>query len=105
MKLKVSLLGLILIVILFCMAKQSLAVARPPYFDGLGYPGEHPWQDVESPIVEAALTSRISSGIVIAVGPTKMIMIRASLIKSNSETTRQAPKKIELGYPTRKGND
>ena len=98
--------GLILMAILFCMAYHSQACVGPPYsLDPLGYPSEHPWQDVKSPPTDSIVIQRISSVSVIVIGPAKMILIRSPQIKSKSEITGPAPKKIEFGHPSKKGND
>jgi len=103
-KVKMSIFALILIAVLICLPKHSQAL-NSPYLDWIGYPGEHPWQDQEPPPVDDIMTSAISSEIVIIAIPTKMIMIRPSLIKSKLEKSGQALKKIEFGRPTKKGND
>jgi hypothetical protein len=103
-KVKMSIFALILIAVLICMPKHGQAL-NSPYLDGIGYPGEHPWQDQEPPPSDGIVTSAINSGIVIIVIPTKMIMIRPLLIKSKLEKSNQTLKKMEFGRPTQKGND
>jgi hypothetical protein len=107
MKVKVVLFGLILIAILFCTTKHNQACVGPPYNypDPISCPSEHPWQDVKSPPTDDIVIQQISLVSVIVIGPTKMILIRSSQIKSKSEITGTAPKKIESGHPTKKGND
>jgi hypothetical protein len=108
MKGKAIFLGLILIAILFCATHHSHArCVGPPYYysDPISYPSEHPWQDVESPPTDDIVTQQISSVSVIVIGPAKMILIRSSQIKPKSEITGPAPKMIEFGHPTKKGND
>jgi hypothetical protein len=105
MKVKVGILALILIGMGVCLPHHTIAVDSPDYFNLLGYPGEHPWQDLEPPPDDEIMTSGISSGIIIIALRPPMIMIKAPLIKSKTETTGQAPKKIEFGSPTKKGND
>ena len=48
MKVRVILFSLAFIVVLFCLTSHSQAYVGPPYFDGLSYPSEHPWQHTES---------------------------------------------------------
>lgn len=103
MKIKVIISALILIAIVICLPNRNQAYVGPPYFDRLGHPDEHPWQDVQSPVDDDILPQQISSGSVIVIISTKMIVIRASQIKS--KMIRQAPKKIEIGNPTTEGND
>lgn len=107
MKGKVVLLGLVLIAILFCGINHSRALVRPPnyYSEPISCPSEHPWQDVNSPPTDDIVIPQLSSVSVIVIGPTKMILIRSSQIKSKSEITGPAPKKIEFGHPIKKGND
>jgi len=106
MKVKAVLFGLILMAILFCTTNHSRAYVAPNYsLDPLGYPSEHPWQDVESPPTDDIVTQQISCVSVMVIGPAKMILIRSSQIKSMSESTGPAPKKIEFGHRTGKGNE
>jgi len=101
MKVKAVLFGLILVALLFCTTKHNQACVGPPYNypDPISYPSEHPWQDVQSPPTDDIVTQQISSVSVIVIGPAKMIRIRSSRIKSKSEITEPAPKKIESGHP------
>jgi hypothetical protein len=108
MKVKAILFGLILIAILFCTTHHSLAkCVGPPYYisDPISYPSEHPWQDVKFPPTDDIVTQQINRVSVIVIGPAKIILIRSSQIKSKSEIIEPAPKKIEFGHPTKKGND
>jgi hypothetical protein len=103
MKVKVVIFALVLIAIVICLPNRNQAYVGPPYFDRLGHPDEHPWQDVQSPVDDDIVPQQISSGSVIVVISTKIIVIRASQIKS--EMIRQTPKKIEIGNPSTEGND
>lgn len=108
MKVKAILFALIFILIFICLPNRNQAYVGPPYYgpsDPLGYPSEHPWQDVKSPPGDDINATEINFGIVIIGVPTTVIIIRALQIESNIEITRQTPKKIEFGYPTEKGND
>lgn len=105
MKLKVFLFGSILVAALFCISNQSQANVGPPYTDPISYPSEHPWQDQNYPPGGDVNTFQISRGIVITVIPTQVMVIRAFQIKRNLEMIQPTPKKIELGYPSQKGND
>jgi len=103
MKIKAVIFTLILIAIVISLPNGNQAYVGPPYFDRYTRPDEHPWQDVQYPVDDDILPQQISSGSVIVVISTKMIVIRASQIKS--KMVRQAPKKIEIGNPTTEGND
>jgi hypothetical protein len=105
MKLKVFLLGSILVATFFCISRQSQANLGPPYTDPISYPSEHPWQDQGFPPGGDVNTFKISPGIVITVIPTKVTVIRVFQIKPNLEMIQPTPKKIELGHPSQKGND
>jgi len=103
MKIRVILTSLILLGFLFCLINHGQARMDPWWEDR--YPGEHPWQDLECPAIDDTISLEMSSGIVIVVTPTKLLVIRAYQIKSGFETTRQAPKKMQFRYPAKKGND
>ena len=49
MRVKFVISALILLAIVVCLPDESEAYVGPPYFGPDGYPGEHPWQDSESP--------------------------------------------------------
>lgn len=56
MKVRVILFSLAFLVVLFCLTRHSQAYVGPPYFDGVSYPSEHPWQHNDLPESEEGLS-------------------------------------------------
>jgi len=74
MKIKVILIGLILIAFLFCLVNHSQA-RRDPWWENR-YPGEHPWQHDDSPGFQDD-PNHVSSHVMIlpVCLPTKVILL------------------------------
>ena len=105
MQVKFVISALILLAVVVCLPGESDAYVGPPYADGLGTAGEHPWQDSESPPDGDKDGLEVTPRIVIIGGLAKAIVIRTSWIRWTVEVTRQAPEKIGSRRPTKKGND
>lgn len=102
MKVKVVIFALVLIAIVICLPNRNQAYVGPPYFDRLGYPDEHPWQESDSPPIDAdIITPAISSAIWVIGPPTKIIIIRVPQVKPEVRRPNKAASRIDLGCSTK----
>jgi hypothetical protein len=104
MNIKTVLVGLSLLVFIFCSAQSSNATiderrSNNIYF--LTAPSEHPWQDSGSPFIDNDIRQEIVSHIVVINGPLKIfVFIPTSKIKP-SKSIIQMPDQWSVGKTPR----
>ena len=100
MKVKVILSGLILIAFLFCLINHSQA-AMDPWWQNR-YPGEHPWQESDSPPIDDHIIAPETSSAIWIIGvPTKIIIIKVAQVKSEVKKLNKAASRIDLECSTK----
>ena len=68
MQVKFVISALILLAVVVCLPDESEAYVGPPYADGLGTAGEHPWQHEDSPGPGDSLDYRTARIVVFPIG-------------------------------------
>jgi hypothetical protein len=94
MNIKTILVGLSLLVLIFCSAQSSYAAVDEKhcnYIYLLAPPSEHPWQDSGSPPIGDDIRQEIASHFMVINGPWKIFMFMpSSKIKLSKSNTQMA---------------
>jgi hypothetical protein len=100
MKVKAILLGIILIVFLFCLVNSSQALSDP-FWENRNA-GEHPWQESDFPPPDDDIvTPENSSAIWIIDVPTKIILIRVTQTKCDVRGATKAASRMNVECSTK----
>ncbi len=95
MRVKLILSGLIVTAFLFCLISYSQAAVDPWWQNR--YPGEHPWQESDSPPMDGETTISGSSSVIWIIDvPTRIIMIRVSEVKPEVTRPTKSVSRIDL---------
>jgi len=82
MKPKAVLVGLSLLMFIFCTVSLSQAALSPNHnLHFLDTPNEHPWQDSGSPSFDDIIRPNAVSPVFIVIGPVKLIIIKPSPVR------------------------